>query len=69
MINIVDEIKREINDLEGRLKEIQEECSHPKVSLKIEYRSNTGNYDPSSNCYWTDYHCKLCGKRWTVMDE
>ena len=48
-----------------KLYEIQESCTHPKDSVHSEFGSNTGNYDPSADTYWTDYYCEDCGKRWT----
>ena len=41
---------------------LQAECLHPNVFK--EYRSNTGNYDPSCDQYWIDYHCPDCDKHW-----
>ncbi len=37
-------------------------CTH-RGAEKV-HGSNTGNYDPSADCYWTDFHCRTCGKRW-----
>ncbi len=45
------------------LAELQEACTHPSVTKK--HGSNTGNYDPSADWYWTDFDCPDCAKRWT----
>jgi hypothetical protein len=42
----------------------QSECSHDKKHLELKYGSNTGNYDPSADSYWTNIECKVCGKTW-----
>ena len=44
------------------LKELQSACPHEHV--KKNYRSNTGNYDPSQDEYWVQCHCLDCGKVW-----
>ncbi len=46
-------------------KQLQALCVHPAHAVQIEHGSNTGNYDPSADSYWTDYKCCLCDKRWT----
>jgi hypothetical protein len=46
-----------------QLKELQYSCGHPNVQKK--HRANTGNYDPSSNYYWTEFTCPDCKKFWT----
>lgn len=51
------------------LKEInllQSECTHPDV--KVTDHGNTGNYDPSADCYWQEFKCPDCGKFWSVYD-
>jgi hypothetical protein len=63
-IGIVFKLRLEIAGLEQKIKSIQMECSHPKEALIEKRGSNTGNYDPSSDCHWADYHCHLCDKKW-----
>lgn len=41
----------------------QSQCPHGDVTKT--HKSNTGNYDPSADCYWTDFHCNDCDKRWS----
>lgn len=59
-----EEIRKQIKDLCQILDQIMAECSHPKDVVVSENKSNTGNYDPSSDRYWTDHHCTFCDKRW-----
>jgi hypothetical protein len=39
-------------------------CKHPNV--KETARSNTGNYDPGADVYWTEFDCPDCDKFWKV---
>lgn len=61
----VDEIKLTLTRLHEELQDIQTVCSHPKEGLIKRHESDTGNYDPSQDRYWTDFTCTLCDKRWT----
>jgi len=63
-MNIVEEIKAKIKELEDQLEEIQDRCSHPAQAILAKNGSNTGNYDPSADSWWTDHHCRLCDKKW-----
>ncbi len=56
-------ITAEIKRLQSALVEHQNKCKHPKA-VKIP-KSNTGNYDPSADCYWLECSCETCLKRWT----
>lgn len=47
-----------------KLAEIQENCMHPESVLYYTNFSNTGDYDPSEDSYWSVYDCKCCGKIW-----
>jgi hypothetical protein len=64
-MSIVQEIEKQIKELERIISRIQCECNHPPSILEKEHKSNTGNYDPAEDKYWINYHCPLCGKRWT----
>jgi hypothetical protein len=64
MINAISDRKRKIEDLQGEIDEIQEQCSHPRVALDVSHGGSTGNWSRSDDCYWTDYHCRLCDKKW-----
>jgi hypothetical protein len=56
----VEEISREISKLERELYEIRKACPHE--NFKSEYKANTGNYDPSADCYWLNVKCLDCGE-------
>lgn len=57
-------IEKKIQHAEQSLYELQDECTHPAAVKK--HGGSTGNYDPSADCYWTDWKCPDCGKRWTT---
>lgn len=54
-------IREEVNILNERLRELQDSCPH--LTYESVYKSNTGNYDPSCDCYWVTVECLDCGKR------
>lgn len=58
------EIESSLAELNAELEGLQKLCTHPCVTKK--YRSNTGNYDPSADCYWIEWSCPDCGKYWTT---
>lgn len=64
-MSVVTELRAEIDKLTLRIKAIQAECSHPRACLDVSHRASTGNYDPTQDCYWTDFTCGLCQKFWT----
>jgi hypothetical protein len=57
-------IERRISKAEDALEAAQVKCKHPVRVAR--YGSNTGNYDPHADCYWTDFACMVCGKFWTM---
>lgn len=56
-------LKAQIQKLQAELVAHQNRCKHLKV-VRIP-RGNTGNYDPTQDCYWLDCSCETCLKRWT----
>ena len=44
-------------------RELREICTHPNVTKK--YDGSTCNWDPNDDCYWIEFKCPDCGKRWT----
>ena len=56
------EIKKQIESLEIRLTKIRDKCKH--INAEKKYGANTGNFDPNDDCYWIDFACLECGKRW-----
>ena len=64
-------IKSEVTRLAGviqraqsKINKLRDTCPHPGATK--EHKSNTGNYDPSCDCYWTEFRCPECGKFWRV---
>lgn len=55
-------IRKKIESSIKELRALQSECKHPNVNKK--YGSNTGNYDPTADCYWIDFNCPDCEKTW-----
>jgi hypothetical protein len=56
-------IKRREEKLSHELAKLQALCPHPNVISKRE--GSTGNWDRHDDCWWTNYHCPDCSKRWT----
>lgn len=63
----VAQIKADIRALHVRLAACQKRCKHPNASRTA--CSNTGNYDPSQDSYWYDFHCPDCDRHWTMTDD
>ena len=57
-------LNKVIERAQSKIKALREGCLHPGA-VKT-HKSNTGNYDPSCDCYWTEFLCSECGKFWTV---
>jgi hypothetical protein len=53
-----------IEKAKDEIRKAQTACEHP--GLRHQYKSNTGNHDPSSDSYWTDFYCNVCDVSWTV---
>lgn len=63
-MNRITELKEQIGSIRKEIELIQDECNHPKASLDIKHKADTGNYDPTQDSYWTEYRCGLCEKSW-----
>ena len=57
------EIKNEIDLLEMEVLNFQANCRH--TNAVHQYCGDSGNYDPSRDSYWIEFHCYDCGKYWT----
>ena len=57
---MIEEYKRQIKELQKKIEAIQNGCNHPEAAVKIEYWSNTGNYDPTNDYEGYRCHCTLC---------
>lgn len=53
--------------LSQELYALQDACPHNDKTGK--YGSNTGNYDPSADCYWINVACCDCGRTWSIYDD
>ena len=66
-------ISRKRISLEKKLAKIYKEyevlqdttCEH-KHDLEYKLGGSSGNWDRSDDCYWIDWKCNECGKRWTT---
>ena len=56
----------EIEERQAKIRRIQNDCNHPEDCVTKKHGGSTGNYDPYDDRYWTDFHCSLCDKRWTM---
>lgn len=65
---MIHKLKEQIKRIQAEIEAIQEECSHPLACRITKNKSNTGNYDPESDSYWTEHTCQLCEKRW-ITDQ
>lgn len=59
----VNEAFANIKIWQDKITALQQSCSHEDCD--ITYGGNTGNYDPSADCYWKTYTCNICSKKWT----
>jgi hypothetical protein len=57
-------IKKNLKKYKDELIELQNICLHEDAI--VEHKGSTGNYDPSTDGYWTEHHCLTCGKFWSV---
>lgn len=63
-MSIMDEISKQIEDLEAKRESIRSKCSHP--SVKRTPKGDSGNILTGRDAsYWDDCECELCGKRWS----
>jgi hypothetical protein len=63
-MSIVDDIKKQIKELNAKLVEIQTECVHPLSTRQTKNKGASGNYDDPEGTYWTEHSCGLCEKYW-----
>ena len=53
--------------LSQELAELQADCPHTDKTGR--YGANSGNYDPSDDCYWINVSCEDCGRTWSIYDD
>lgn len=56
------QLQNTIWQAQAEMSKLQDICQHENVSKK--HKSNTGNWDPHSDCYWTEFRCPDCSKFW-----
>ncbi len=55
-------LKIAIGNLGSKIKYLQDNCPHTnKISTPM---ADTGNYDPSQDCYWVVHQCPDCLNVW-----
>lgn len=54
-------LKLEKENIEYKIIKLQAICPHD--AIEGEYGGSTGNYDPSSDCYYITARCLVCDKR------
>jgi len=64
MINKILELRQEIEERQKTIDRIQAACSHLEDCVIKDNKGNTGNWDPSQDSYWTEFHSELCDKHW-----
>lgn len=67
--NVIQKLYSERDEINKKIAAIQAGCSHPVEALDKEHKSSTGNYVPSVDAYWTNFHCTLCDKKWTTTHD
>lgn len=62
--------KKNVERLDGLIEKLvaereqaREKCRHNNTVHR--FFSDTGNYDPTQDCYWIEFRCYDCGKVWT----
>jgi hypothetical protein len=59
-----DVLRNTRNKASKALEELMTSCTHPANKLDRLAAANTGNYCPQDDCYWYEFHCHDCGKKW-----
>jgi len=60
-------LQRQVTKATYKISELREVCPHDDLTYK--YCGDTGNYDKSQDCYWIEWHCHDCSKRWTTTQD
>lgn len=62
-----DGLRQRIAETQRELSILQDKCPHTNVI--VTHHGDTGNYDPTQDCYWKQYTCPDCLKSWSVDNE
>lgn len=65
MLKSLIKLEKELSKINKKIQEIREKCPHPDKTLEKINIGDTGNYDPSSDRYYSNFFCARCGERWT----
>lgn len=63
----IEKLEKSIGRARAKVNKLQAVCPHENVDAK--YNSNTGNYDPTADCYWVEVKCLDCGKYMSFDSE
>jgi hypothetical protein len=50
------------SDIEGDLALLQKKCRH--IHRNGVHKCDTGNWCKADDCYWMEWSCPDCGKKW-----
>lgn len=60
----IDAARAAMDAAEDHFAILQSMCPHPLIMRDHKNGSSTGNWDRSTDSYWTDHKCTMCDKRW-----
>lgn len=63
-MSVISKYKKQIKEIEEKIKNIQKSCTHPEDVVMRKYSCNSGNYDPSNDSESQTFCCLLCGYKW-----
>lgn len=69
MIPEIETCYKILAEVQDTIRRIEENCEHPDPTLFKVMDANTGNWCPQDDCYWADFRCYQCGKRWRADSE
>lgn len=61
-------IELDMKALYVELESVQAKCTH-QGDLTYKYQGSSGNWDRNDDCYWIEWRCQDCGKRWTTSQD
>ncbi len=61
-----DRAKARIVKMEAHIRIIQKSCFHIPMYVDLAYGGDSGNWAPTDDCNWTDYHCTVCDAEWKI---
>jgi hypothetical protein len=55
-----DALQKKADAIHEQRKELLDTCTHPQQFITKKHKSNTGNWCPDDDHYWTEFYCDLC---------